>query len=248
MGMESQGDQSQQTPAQGATTTPPAQGSGERRMTDAEWRQSRRTQLADAELNDLVKKVIDLEATNFKLRQRETPEGGKALTPDELKEWDAYRALGKPAELSTLVTDGRNAITERDQMKREKESTELATIGKADATVLQDRLTANGLSAVKREVQKDGKPEQIVMLQDASGKDVGELSEYAAANWKVYVPALFPQGGTQTQTPAPQTSGTVITGQAGAGNGAAPVLSAVEARIQARTTAATTPAPQGGTT
>ncbi len=218
-----------------------AQGGGERRMTDAEWRQMRRTQLDGAELKDLVNKVIDLEATNFKLRQRETPEGGKSLTPAEAKEWDAYRALGKPDTLKTELETGRTAVTERDDLRRSAEVATVADVAKAKASVLTERLERGGLSA---KVQGEG-DKRAVHVFDKDGKDLGELKEYATKNWADYVPALFPgdaQGAQQGQ------GGTAVTGQAGASSAQGAGANGYAAKVLAARQAAANPTPPTGGT
>ena len=198
------------------------QGDGERRFTDAEWRAMRRTQLADADMNALMQKVIDLEATNFKLRQRETPDGGKALTPDEAKEWEAYRALGKkPADLKTALESGEVASKELGTLKAQQQAAELASVGKAAPSVLSDLLARHGLTGkVQGDAPKTGEEDKrAVHLFDKDGKDVGELRTWAAQHEAAYVPALFP---TQTTT-TPTVQGTVVSPQAGAGGNPAPV-------------------------
>ncbi|MBZ9712187.1 hypothetical protein [Deinococcus multiflagellatus] len=218
-----------------------AQGGGERRMTDAEWRQMRRTQLDGADLKELVNKVIDLEASNFKLRQRETPEGGKSLTPDEAKEWEAYRALGKPADLKTELETGKLAVTERDTLKRSAEVATVADVAKAKASVLTERLDRDSLSA---KVQGEG-DKRAVHVFDKDGKDLGELKTYAQQHWADYVPALFP---TDTQTTQSQ-GGTAVTGQAGASAGTGSNgLHGYAAKVLADRQAAANPTPPAGGT
>ncbi|GGO32687.1 hypothetical protein [Deinococcus humi] len=226
----------------------PATGSkedGERRFTDAEWRAMRRTQLADADMKDLMQKVIDLEATNFKLRQRETPDGGKALTPDEAKEWEAYRALGKkPADLKTALESGEVASKELGTLKQEREIESTAGIVKANPGVLRDVLTRHNLTAkVQGEAPKAGEEDKrAVHLFDKDGKDVGEARAWAAQHEVAYVPALFPAQTTTT----PKVQGTVVTPQAGAGGNAGDGVSSYAARILAERQAAANPTPSTG--
>ncbi|MFB9991232.1 hypothetical protein ACFFLM_04445 [Deinococcus oregonensis] len=202
-------------PSQGPVAAP----KDDLRLTPEEWRAKRKSELADVELSKLVGKVVELEETNRDLRQRKLPEGGKALTPEEAKEWEAYRLLGKPDELATSVNAGKAASTELATLKQEKETASIADVAKAKPSVLTERLALSNLTAkVQGEAPKTGEEDKrTVRLIDKDGKDVGELKEYATQHWADYVPALFPaapagQGSGQTQS-----SGTVITGQSGAG-------------------------------
>lgn len=222
------GNPQSSTEAQGATTTTPAD--GERRFTEAEYKAMRRNQLADADMNALMNKVIELEASNYKLRQRETPDGGKALTPDEAKEWEAYRALGKkPADLKTAIESGEVASRELGTLKQEQEIAGTAGVAKANPGVLRDILTRHNLTAkVQGEAPAAGQEDKrAVHLFDKDGKDVGEARTWAVQHEAAYVPALFP-----TMTAQPAVSGTVVSPQAGGGSAAPAGPKSVEQRTQ----------------
>lgn len=112
--------------------------------------------------------------------------------------------------------DAQAAMQERDTLRSEQESRELADIGKANAGVLRDRLQTAGLSAkVVGEAPKPGEQDKrTVRVYDKDGKDLGELREYATSNWGDYLTSLFPSQTAQSQ------GGKVVTAQAGAGAGA----------------------------
>lgn len=208
------------------------------RLTDAEWRAKRKGELADSAVDKLVEKVISLEADNRGLRTRQAPEGSTVLTSEEAKAYDAYTALGKPGDLKTELESGRAAITERDGLKRSAEISAVAETAKAKASVLTAQLDREGLSA---RVQGEG-AKKAVHVFDKGGKDLGELRAYADKNWADYVPALFP-----TATTAQGVTGTVVSGQAGAGAGSenTGLAGLVAARIAERQGTTTT---TGGTT
>ena len=216
------------------------------RLTEAEWKARRTSELAEKSHAELAVKVATLESDNRDLRANQVPKGARVLTADELKDWDAYVALGKPAEVAQTVKDGQDAIVERDTLKASTLIQSAAKVAGADETVLGDRLKASGLIAETRDVTVDGKSVSQVFLKDAAGKDLGELRTYADSNWKPYAAALFPVAGTQTQAVQTAQAGIVITPQAGAGAGSGTAMNPVEARIAARTQA-TKPVAAGGT-
>lgn len=111
--------------------------------------------------------------------------------------------------------DAQAAIAERDTLRAADEGRALAQVGQANAGVLTDRLKAAGLTAkVTGEAPKTGEQDKrTVRLYDSSGKDVGELKEYATQHWKDYLPSLFPQASSAQ-------GGAQVAGQAGAGTGA----------------------------
>lgn len=224
-----------------APTPAPTAGSPDPlRLTDAEWRAKRKGELADAAVDKLVQKVIDLEADAHKLRQRQTPEGSRVLTADEARAYDAYVALGKPETLKTELETGKAAVTERDTLKRSAEIAAVADVAKAKTSVLTERLNLGELTA---KVQGEG-DKKAVHVFDKDGKDLGELRAYADQHWADYVPSLFPQGG------AAQTQGTVVTPQAGAGTAGAstgPTGYAAQVLAARQAAANPTPPPSGGT-
>ncbi len=180
--------------------------------------------------SDRTAELLFNENREYRARIRELEgqvpaQGAVVLTPEQVTQWQAYQAIdADPAALRTRLDSGTAAV-EREQGRQ------LAEVSGANAEVLSDRLRASGLRTEVRDVPAEGvnPARREVRVLNEAGADQGELRAYATANWAPYVSALFPQGGTQTQ--APQNAGTVITGQAGAGNGNVPALNPITAAL-----------------
>lgn len=142
-------------------------------------------------------------------------QGTVVLTPEQAAQWQAYQQLGTdPAALATRLTDGTAAL-EREQGRT------LAEASGANPAVLTDLLRQAGLRAEVREVPATATAPatRAVHVLDAQGADQGELRTWATQHRAAYVPALFPPAATPVQ-------GTVITPQAGAGQGTVPATNA----------------------
>ncbi|MVN88629.1 hypothetical protein GO986_17985 [Deinococcus sp. HMF7620] len=177
------------------------------------------------------------------------PQGGLALTAEQRATWEQVQPLLRdgeqtltPAQVWERLDQGVQA-TQREQLRT------ITDASGARLSVLQDRLRGTNLRVELRDRTENGQPvkdAQGNVIRDArvietvSGQDTdrGVLREYAQANWGDYFTSLFPA--------TTQTTGMVVTPQAGA-TGAGEGLSSYAAKVLADRQAAANPTPPGGT-
>lgn len=170
----------------------------------------------------LAEKLADVQSDNYRLREERRTlktqvqeatgkvpaEGTRVLTADEAKTYDAYVALGKPADIKTSLDTKGTAEQELTTLKREKQIRAAAEAAGYKPAVLE-RLAAD-LSIEVRTV-KDGAP-LVIVVKD--GQETA-LADYAKDNWADFLPALETKQGAVL---APDIN-------AGArGNGQAPLI------------------------
>lgn len=128
------------------------------------------------------RKALRLEVADLKGKQ--TPDGARVLTADEAKVYDAYVALGKPADLSAAVTERDSARGELTKLSRERTIARAAEAAGYKAAVLAT--LAGDLDLQVKEV--DGKHLPVVVTDGAETA----LADYAAKHWADFLPALTP--------------------------------------------------------
>lgn len=145
----------------------------------------------------LAEKLADAENANYKLREKnrvlrqerdaltakQPAEGARVLTADEAQAYDAYLALGKPADLKTALEARTTEGAELAQLKREKLLAKAADAAGYKASVLT-QLAGDLDIQVKQ--SKDGKPLAVVVT---NGEETA-LADYAKAQWEDFLPAL----------------------------------------------------------
>lgn len=141
-----------------------------------ELRESRRQ--ARAELQEARKKV---------------PEGAAVLTGDELKSWEAYKALGEPDKVS-------GQLAELSTLRRDAQVAELASAHKLKASAVKRLLTADAQITVTGE----GDKREFTIKVGDKESSVKDLLE---GDWKEFEPAL-------RESPA-GSGGRKVLGQAG---------------------------------
>ncbi|MDO4244573.1 MAG: hypothetical protein Q4C89_00930 [Deinococcus sp.] len=199
------------------TQTPPA----DNRLTEAEWEARVRTREAQTSQAELIRRLAQVERQNADLQASQVPRGGRALTRDEARAYDAYVALGTPEDVQSRLTErdtyAQHGTPDEVKTKLEAGQTAVTTLAERDRTdairaaasavqfkdtVLGDRLTADGLELLPLEkVVRDGKEVQVAYVKDAQGVK-HELGEYAKAKWNDYLPALQVTATTQMPGPA----------------------------------------------
>ncbi len=145
--------------------------------------------LADA-LNDnytLRRKRDDLQGEVTTLTGNQKPEGATILTGDEAKAYDAYKALGKPDELTQRLTAGDEASGKVKTLERDSVLRSAAEVSRFNFDVLKDR--AGDLPVAIEDVTEDGKTAKRAFVTPEGGAKT-PLTEYAEAQWPVYLPAL----------------------------------------------------------
>jgi hypothetical protein len=174
------------------------------KLTEREFEDKRRTDLAQKSHDQLVARQIELERDVAKYRARSAPEGSRVLTADEATAYEAYVALGAPKDLKTKLDSGQVAETKLQARERGDTLREVAEVAGYKPGVL-GRLS-DGLEFEINSSEVDGKAVKTVSVKGADGKPI-LLSEYAKANWADFEPALATGTGSgtqqQTQQPAP---------------------------------------------
>lgn len=184
----------------------------------------------------LAEKLADVQSDNYRLReerrtlkqqladaQGKAPAAdAKVLTKDEAQAYDAYVALGKPADLKTALDARGSADQELTALKRERTIAKAAEAAGYKPSVLA---TLAGDLDIQVKPGKDGKS-LVVVVTD--GEETA-LADYAAKAWADFLPALAPKAAQQ----APDIN-------AGArGNGTAPTITDEERRAAQRRYGAT---------
>jgi hypothetical protein len=131
------------------------------------------------------------------LKAKQVPEGARVLTAEEATAYDAYAALGKPADLTKKLADADTATQRLTTLERDAVIRDAATAAGYKFAVLKDR--AGDLPIAVREVEQDGKKVSRAFVAPPGGTEA-ELTAYAAQHWADYLPALTAQGNASGGT------------------------------------------------
>lgn len=145
----------------------------------------------------LAEKLADVQSDNYRLRdERRTlkqqladvagkvpADGTKVLTADDAKAFDAYVALGTPADIKSALDTKGTAEQELTTLKREKQIARVAEAAGFKASVLT---TLAGDLDMQVEPVKDGKP-LVYVVKDG---EKTALADYATQHWADFLPAL----------------------------------------------------------
>lgn len=156
-----------------------------------------------------------------KLRTTEgkvSPEGATVLTGDDAKAWEAYKVLGKPDEVKQGLderTQLQTQVTEALRGETLRSVAEAAGYKPAVLAQLDRMAKASGkdLAFEVRDVQVDGKTVRAPFVKEGD-KELG-VTDYAAANWGDFLPALAIQSQGTTDG---NSSGTRYPAQATGSN------------------------------
>ena len=166
------------------------------------------TKLLDKHANDGIALARLLHGENHDLRQKNADLRGKVptdgsvvLTGEQVKEWSAYQALGKPDDLRKTVREHPELAQKVSAFEREKEVADIGSIAGMKPSVLQlladrDKVTFE----VKDGKDDKGKPTQTVMVK--VGDALTPIDEYADKHWADLLPSLKPESGTTAKAPA----------------------------------------------
>lgn len=136
------------------------------------------------------------DAENELATVRSASEQQPKATKEDLDELTAYRALGKVDEVKTKVETGTTATQELTTLRRESTIRKAADVAGYNFDVLRDRISNQEL--LVREVDEDGQKVERVFVKPENGNET-PLADYAAQNWKAYLPALVAESnGEQT--------------------------------------------------
>ncbi|MFW8628317.1 hypothetical protein [Deinococcus sp. ME38] len=171
----------------------PASG-GDGRLSEAEWRAKLASEHAQTSHADLVSKLAAANRKIDTLTSNQVPQGGRALTADEARAYEAFTALGTPDEVKTRLDQGARDSTELTDLRFKDTLHTAARDAGYKPRVLGDRVRADGLTLLpSREVERDGKKVQVAYVKDAQGAE-HELAAYARQHWDDYLVALQAEG------------------------------------------------------
>lgn len=130
----------------------------------------------------------DLKAELAKVK---IPDGHKVLTADEVKELDAYRALGKPDEVKVKLDKSVELEQKVSASDRAVVLNEAASLAGFKPTVLHGLAKDLAVSIKDVTVTEDGKPvaKKVAYVKDGDSPEI-PLTDFATQKWADYLPAL----------------------------------------------------------
>ncbi len=186
------------------TANPRGEGEGNQndppKFTREEWAAKRKAELADTQMDVLIKKASDLEYDLREARRKVPKEGARILSPEEAAEYDAYVAIGPSKDVKTRLETGDKASTDLSARQR---GDHLREVAEATGTNLKalTRLAGDLTFEIGDEVETDGKKSRSVTVKD--GDKSKPFGDYLKDEWSDMAPALLPQaGGEQAKTGA----------------------------------------------
>lgn len=158
------------------------------------WREA----LTNRQRHSITKQELDA----LKARM---PEGSLVLVGEDVTNFNAFKALGKPAEVKAKLDNEAKLQGELATAKRREVRGAAAKAHGFNAAVLSDRLDLSQFDVEMREVTDGGTKKQVAHVRKAGDdKAVWEpLPIVAERDWKDYLPALKAssgEGGTSAGT------------------------------------------------
>lgn len=168
-----------------------------------------------AAIGALAKQNFKLRRTRDELQTRVTELEGKApkegatvLSGDDVKEWEAFKALGKKAsEVASAITKGEEATARLAGLEWEqgaRKAASAAGITNADAFLLLPGV--RDLTFEVRTEKEDGKDVERVLYKGKEGeaKTLSREAIEGRADWKPLAPALFAEAAEENGRSAQQ--------------------------------------------
>ncbi|GGL15801.1 hypothetical protein [Deinococcus radiotolerans] len=211
----------------------PDKGSGKREMTREQWEAQRRTELADASLENVVKQLIKVEADNYELRRQQAPDGGLVLDGEQRKRWEAFEKLGKPEDIAKAIEQGKK---DREAVEKKEKADALASVATAAKWDAETFASLNDMTpGLEWRVQEVGKgDDKIQQAQVKVGDEWKDADTFAEERWKKFLPVLQTADGNDLdpQTPTPRTEVKTPTGGAGGGKSRGYSVEDAEKRLE----------------
>lgn len=182
----------------------------------------------------------DRVTTELRDARKTVPDGGQVLTADDAKAFKAYQELGKPDDLKKTVEQKAELEAKVSRSEWAKTAADAADAHEWKPEVLQKLPGAEKLRFEVKEETVDGEKVKVAYVTtDQQGATPQKLADYAAANWKEFLPALESEDASDTRDGASDDQETRrMVRQApkgrGAAKGAAPVEKAKEAKRGSR--------------
>lgn len=135
------------------------------------------------------RRALREEVTGLKARQ--VPEGARVLTAEEATAYDAYAALGKPADLTKKLGDADAATQRLAGLERDAVLRDVAQHAGYKFAVLK-QLGGDCEYELRDATDAAGKPVKVPHIKD--GDTFKPLGDFAQAAWGDFLPALAAQG------------------------------------------------------
>jgi hypothetical protein len=126
------------------------------------------------------------------LKAKQTPEGARVLTGEEATAYDAYAALGKPADLTKRLSDADAATQRLTGLERDATLRDVAQAAGYKFAVLK-QLGGDREYELRDATDAQGKPVKVAHIKD--GDTYKPLGDFAQSAWGDFLPALAAQQG-----------------------------------------------------
>ena len=166
----------------------------------------------NAAVRTLYEENFKLRELNREIKAKAMPDDGIVLQGDDVKSWEAYRALGAPDVLKAATSEREQFRTELDGLKRARMIQSAAKVaGYSDTVLAQLDKLVTGLTYAVKTVEANGRKFDAAFVI-VDGKET-PIEQYAASNWGDFLPSLqtkqqgtpFVQQRQGNQAPAPLT-------------------------------------------
>lgn len=123
-------------------------------------------------------------------------EGSVVITKEEAADFEAYKALGKPAEVKTTVEKAKTLETEKQEREKSEGFTKAAEAIGYNGKVLADLALKNDLIIETVDEQQNGKTVKVPYARKNEDKAVRlPLADFMKKEFADYLPALTAKGG-----------------------------------------------------
>lgn len=198
-----------------------------------------------------------LKAENAKLKESQPAVGTVVLTKEEAADWEAFKKLGKPADLEKQITEGMAAAEQVAKSTREQSLAKAAADVGFNPAVLSQLAELHNLKLTSTTVRIGDRDETVHHLTAEGGTPI-EVKQYAAANWQAFMPSLqaapagtppagTPPAGTPPAGTPPGTQWMPNGGTGGAGPAGNTAADIAQRIVQQRTGAPPAATPPAGT-
>ena len=113
------------------------------------------------------------------------------LTAAQAAEWQAYKAIGKPADIERAVKEHPALAVQHATYKREAAMRDVVEAAGVKFNVLKKLAGPDLVFETKPVKGKDGKHADVLHVRDDGGRAV-PFDDYAAKHWAEFLPALKP--------------------------------------------------------
>lgn len=167
----------------------------------------------DATLTHLIERqqdrIAELSSELDTVRGKLPAEDAVVLTADEAKTLEAYRALGKPEEITKKIESGDEAAKKLADRESSESWEKAATAHGYKPTVLGPLAKKDGLAVVEmKTVQpEEGDALEVAIVRQGEKGESTRLDDYAKEHWSDFLPALTAEDGSDESGAQPTGTG-----------------------------------------